>query len=91
MAPFSPNMYQGEKMCSTSYAVLNSPRCLDAAGEHVLRDEQGRQRVSLWPHAAEHLLKTGASVSRLGIGFVVAGQKHIVIQGFTIQEFAARE
>lgn len=75
----------------TSYAVLNSLRRLDTAGEYVLRDEQGRQRVFLWPHAAEELLKTGASVSRLGTGFVVAGRRHVVIEGFTIQKFAADE
>ena len=84
-------VHSGNLTRPTSYAVLNSLRCLDAAGEYVLLDEQGRQRVFLWPHAAEDLLKTGASVSRLGTGFLVAGQRHVVIQGFAIQNFAARE
>ena len=83
--------HSGNLTNPTSYAVLNSLRCLDTAGEYVLRDEGGRPRVYLWPHSAEELLKTGASVSRLGTGFVVAGRSHVVIQGFTIQKFCADE
>jgi parallel beta-helix repeat protein len=83
--------HSGNLTNPTSYAVLNSLRCLHTAGEYVLRDEQGRQRVFLWPHAAEELLKTGASVSRRGTGFIVAGRRHVVIQGFTIQKFCADE
>ena len=83
--------HSGNLTNPTSYAVLNSLRCLNTAGEYVLRDEQGRQRVFLWPPSAEELLKSGASVSRRGTAFVVAGRKHVVIQGFTIQKFCAGE
>jgi parallel beta-helix repeat protein len=83
--------HSGNLTNPTSFAVLNCLRDLDTIGEYVLREEQGRQRVFLWPNAVGEFLKTGATVSRRGTAFLVAGRKHVVIQGFTIQKFVADE
>jgi parallel beta-helix repeat protein len=92
--------HSGKLDGASSYAVLNSLRCLDQPGEYVVRKEEGRTRIFLWPHDAAALAKSAAagpagsgaaSVSRRGTAFVVAGQKHVEIRGFTLQKFCARD
>ena len=83
--------HSGKLTNPTSYAVLNSLRILDQAGEYVIRHEDGRTMIYLWPHNVPDLLRSGVSVSRRGTAFVVHGQKHIEIRGFTIQKFVATE
>jgi parallel beta-helix repeat protein len=83
--------HSGKLEQPSSYAVLNVLRALDQPGEYVVRQEQGRTRLYLWPHSAADLEKHGASVTRRGTAFVVEGRQHVEIRGFMIQKYVAED
>ena len=82
--------HSGKLINPSSYAVLNWMGALDTPGEYVVRPgKNGGSEIFLWPHDGAEFEKSGASVSRLGTGFVVSGREAVEIRGFTIEKFDA--
>ncbi len=70
------------------YAILNHPAYLNAPGQYWL--DQKSKRLYVWPRSSTNPADNEYSVS-LNSKAVVAGGKHLLIEGFVVEKFGGRE
>ena len=74
---------------TTKYALKNSVRLIDVAGEYALhKQENGKTRVFVLPSSKS---PDGISYSQLERAFYIEKQSHIVMQGFQIERYAGKK
>ncbi|NRA37803.1 MAG: right-handed parallel beta-helix repeat-containing protein [Planctomycetes bacterium] len=66
------------------YNILNSPLCIDRAGEYAVDKQKGR--IYFWPY--NDVAEVPVSMSQRSVGIAVDGLSHVTIKGFKVQKYA---
>jgi len=68
------------------YALMNALVILNGPGQNVVRGDDQKSKIYLWP--AQGGEPSDITITRRRCGFNLNGQSHVTVEGFLIQKFA---